>query len=57
MPAGEATIRDVINARREGLIPIDLPDANAVLEIEAMATTISRAIDEFRSLLKSASGI
>lgn len=55
--AGGATIRDVANARREGLNPIGLPGANAVLEIEAQETTISRAVDEFQSRLKSASGI
>lgn len=54
---GGDTIQDVVNARREGLHPIGLPDANAALEIEAQATTISSAIDEFQSRLKSASGI
>ena len=56
MSAGGATIRDVMNARREGLDPIGLPDANAVIKIEALATTISLAVDEFQARLKSASG-
>ncbi len=54
---GGAMIQDVVNARREGLNPIGLPDANAVLEIEAQATTISRSVDEFQSHRKGASGI
>jgi len=54
---GGATIQDVVNAGREGLNPIGLPDASAVLEIKALATTISLAVDEFQSCLKSASGI
>ncbi len=54
---GGATIQDVVNAQREGLNPIGLPDANAVLEIVAEEATISRTVDEFQSRLKSASGI
>ena len=44
MSADGVTILDVINARREGLIPIGLPDANAVMEIESQATKSPRLL-------------
>ena len=55
--AGGATIQRVVDARRQGLKPIGLPDSNDVIKIEQLAAAISIEVDAFRSKVKSSSGI
>ncbi len=55
--ASGATIERVVKGRRKGEKPAGHLDSNDVIKIAKLATDMTEAVDEFRSRVKSLSGI